>query len=202
MSSDEGAPPARPAMDVTDPKAMRALAHPVRMALLELFDVTPTLTATQASETLGESPANCAFHLRTLAKYGFIEEVGGGRGRERPWRLTHDRLSVDSGRLLDPRARIAAQTLSLAWIDRWLDRIRRTLGGRAWPDEWDPAVTANNTVRFLTPDEAAEMNAELVRITDRYRDRTDDPALRPKDARPVDINVFTYPLLGESQDIS
>jgi hypothetical protein len=33
---------------------------------------------------LGESPANCAFHLRTLAKYGFVEEAGGGRGRERP----------------------------------------------------------------------------------------------------------------------
>ena len=40
---------------------------------------------------LGESPANCAFHLRTLAKYGFVEEAGGGRGRERPWRQTYDR---------------------------------------------------------------------------------------------------------------
>jgi hypothetical protein len=35
---------------------------------------------------LGESPASCAFHLRTLAKYGFVEKAGGGRSRERPWR--------------------------------------------------------------------------------------------------------------------
>ena len=75
MSSEEvagrradGTGPEQDELNLTDPKAMRAMAHPVRMALLELLAVTPTLTATQASEALGESPANCAFHLRTLAK--------------------------------------------------------------------------------------------------------------------------------------
>ena len=80
-------------LNLTDPKAIRALAHPVRMALLEALGHAGTLTATQASEMLGESPANCAFHLRTLAKYGFVEEAGGGRGRERPWRQTYDGMS-------------------------------------------------------------------------------------------------------------
>ena len=54
-------------LDLTDPKAMRALAHPLRWALLEALAHAGTLTATQASEMLGESPANGAFHLRTLA---------------------------------------------------------------------------------------------------------------------------------------
>src|SRR6202020_2001511 len=72
---------------ITDATAMRAMAHPVRIALLDMFGLRETLTATQASEALGESPANCAFHLRTLAKYGFVKEAGGGRGRERPWAL-------------------------------------------------------------------------------------------------------------------
>src|ERR1700733_1448043 len=83
MSSDEtaeGPGAADPQGKVTDPRAMRALAHPVRIALIELLPHTGTLTATQASELLGESPANCAFHLRTLAKYGFVEEAGGGSG--------------------------------------------------------------------------------------------------------------------------
>jgi predicted transcriptional regulator len=62
-------------LDLTDPKAMRALAHPLRWALLEALTHAGTLTATQASEMLGESPTNCAFHLRTLAKYGFVEEA-------------------------------------------------------------------------------------------------------------------------------
>src|SRR6202046_1160634 len=95
MSSEPVGQPAPPSegdeqesMSITDPTVMRALAHPVRIALIELFGVHPTLTATQASEALGESPANCAFHLRTLAKYGFLEEAGGGRGRERPWKAS------------------------------------------------------------------------------------------------------------------
>ena len=38
---------------------------------------------------MGESPSNCSFHLRQLAKYGFVEEAEGGTGRQRPWRAVH-----------------------------------------------------------------------------------------------------------------
>ena len=101
MSSEiaEPQPAATGAMDtrkITDARAMRALAHPVRLALLEALAHAGTLTATQASELLGESPANCAFHLRTLAKYGYVVEAGGGRGRERPWRRAHTALHITS----------------------------------------------------------------------------------------------------------
>ena len=63
---------------------LRAVAHPTRLKLLgELRRVGP-LTATQAGGRIGESPAGCSFHLRQLAKYGLVEEAGGGRGRSRP----------------------------------------------------------------------------------------------------------------------
>src|SRR6187551_3224430 len=74
--------------EVTDPKAMRALAHPVRIALLEALTVHGQLTATEAGEIVGESPANASFHLRQLAKYGYVEEAEGGTGRRRPWQMT------------------------------------------------------------------------------------------------------------------
>src|SRR5215469_11044954 len=113
-----------PDLDLTDPRAMRAMAHPVRMALLELLAVTPTLTATQASEVLGESPANCAFHLRTLAKYGFVREAGGGKGRERPWARAHRSINLTISRQDGAQARLAASTLSQVWNERTLERIR------------------------------------------------------------------------------
>src|SRR5580693_4719849 len=103
MSSEDVPADETRQLDLTDPKAMRALAHPVRMALLELFRSHQTLTATQASELLGESPANCAFHLRTLAKYGFVREAGGGRGRERPWRLRFRTVTLTTQQS-DPQA--------------------------------------------------------------------------------------------------
>jgi DNA-binding transcriptional ArsR family regulator len=88
-------------MPFDDAKTIRALAHPVRIALLEALVDAGTLTATEAGEHVGESPANASFHLRQLAKYGFVEEAEGGTGRRRPWQLAGSRpvTSVNQVRL-------------------------------------------------------------------------------------------------------
>src|SRR5215467_3284043 len=96
--------------ELTDPKAMRALAHPVRLALLEALTDAGTLTATEAGERVGESPANASFHLRQLAKYGFVEEAEGGTGRRRPWRLKQLGLWIEDVHE-DPEAQVASREL-------------------------------------------------------------------------------------------
>src|SRR5580700_11568611 len=73
---------------LSDPRALRAMAHPIRLSLIGVLRREGPLTATQAGELIGESSASCSFHLRQLAKYGLVEEAGGGHGRERPWRAT------------------------------------------------------------------------------------------------------------------
>src|SRR6202034_4268220 len=80
--------PGRTVTRLTDPRALRAYAHPVRMKLVGLLRTEGPLTATRAAELLGESSGTCSFHLRQLAKYGLVEEDGGGTGREKPWRAT------------------------------------------------------------------------------------------------------------------
>src|ERR1700761_5588708 len=82
------AKPKRKTIKLTDPLALRAVAHPTRLELMGLLRRSGPLTATQAGERIGESAASCSFHLRQLAKYGMVEEAGGGKGRERPWRAT------------------------------------------------------------------------------------------------------------------
>ena len=109
--------------ELTDPKAMRALAHPVRLALLEAFADTETLTATEAGERVGESPANASFHLRQLAKYGFVEEAEGGTGRRRPWKLKqqgHDASPTSTTTPRSParRGRWAGRCASATWPAR------------------------------------------------------------------------------------
>src|SRR5579863_6253057 len=79
---------------LTDPRALRGYAHPVRMKLVGLLRTEGPLTATQAAELLGESSGTCSFHLRQLAKYGLVEEAAGGTGREKPWRATAQRTRV------------------------------------------------------------------------------------------------------------
>jgi predicted transcriptional regulator len=216
MSSEESTRTDRPAdtwdepLKLTDPKAMRALAHPVRMALLDLIAVAGTLTATQASEALGESPANCAFHLRTLAKYGFVREAGGGRGRERPWTRTRRVISISSTEQDNAQAAIAAGALGSVYFERWVERARTVFGSRERLPGWEHATTMNRSAVFLTAEETEQVGREFQEIINRYRGRERDLSQRPADGMPVEVAFFTSPLTefsglksaGQSQDIS
>ena len=62
---------------LTDSQTLRALTHPVRIALIEALLLGGAMTATEVGERISESPTTCSFHLRQLAKYGFVEEAGG-----------------------------------------------------------------------------------------------------------------------------
>jgi hypothetical protein len=182
-------------LELTDPKAMRALAHPLRMALIELLGVNETLTATQASELLGESPANCAFHLRTLAKYGFAEEAGGGRGRERPWRRTHARITLPA-KQDDPEASVLAESLGRAWRERWFERARQVLSeSQAMPQEWRTATQSTRSLFYLTPGEMSELGEQVLALFRPYYERR-EAASRPKDAMPAELLFLAYPVAG------
>src|ERR1700691_1328473 len=94
---------------LSDPRALRAYAHPPRMALVALLRRDGPQTATQAAAAIGESVASCSFHLRQMAKYGLVELAGGGRGREKPWRATAMFTDVDPADVSDPAVAAAAQ---------------------------------------------------------------------------------------------
>ena len=80
-------PPESSPRHLTDPRMLKAVAHPVRLALLEALTLRGPLTATEAGEMIDETPTTCSFHLRQLARFGLVEEAGGGVGRARPWRV-------------------------------------------------------------------------------------------------------------------
>jgi hypothetical protein len=175
---------------------MRALAHPLRVALLEAIAQTDTrtLTATEAGELLGELPANCAFHLRTLAKYGFVEEAGGGRGRERPWRLKYRGLEL-APPWQDPETRLAAHAAASVWIDRWLTRAReRLMRVLGYPAVWQEAALASKINLYLTAQEAKALGEAMRAVAKPYESRSDDPSLRPAGSLHHEVLIFGYPL--------
>jgi DNA-binding transcriptional ArsR family regulator len=181
---------------LSDPKALRALSHPVRLALLEVLLLDGPLTATEAGERIGESPTTCSFHLRQLAKYGFVEEAGGGRGRQRPWRRTHLGWTVE--RNADQDFTLAEQALDRVLMRRYWDRLERWVETfPSYPPEWQEASQASEYGVYATAEELAafteECRALMRRHFDRYKDRYDDPSKRPEGARPVEALVFAYP---------
>ncbi len=178
---------------VTDAKEIRALAHPVRVALLELLGRDGPMTATQAGEVLGESPANTSFHLRTLAKYGFVEEAPGGTGRQRPWRR------VAAGHVLEvddeDAAMPAALGLSRFFAQRAFDR-RQTweATNMSYPKAWREAAFTFDHLSYLTVDEMRTVGEEILAILDRYADRVADRSQRPEDAKPIAIVATGHPI--------
>jgi DNA-binding transcriptional ArsR family regulator len=176
-----------------DPRALRAYAHPVRMALMGLLRTEGPLTATRAAELLGESSGTCSFHLRQLAKYGLVEEAGGGTGREKPWRATAPFTSWQDASE-DPEMAAAAGLLGRAQVQYYFEQVTRWLDrSAAEPPHWRDASIFGDRILYVTAGELTDLRRRIMCLVDEYFDRTQDPALRPEDARQVTYVHLTFP---------
>lgn len=150
----------------SDPKKLRALAHPLRWQLVDLLESEGNATATRCAEVLGESVASCAYHLGILAKYGYIEEVRGP-GREKPWRLSETEQNL-SFKGLDTESQLAAEAAIEAFLDHELARTKQRLRRATLePEEWRPKMVGETI--WLTEEEYAAVWEELHAVVERYR---------------------------------
>ena len=167
-----------------------ALAHPLRAALLGLLREHGTLTSTEAARLLGQSSGLCSFHLRQLARYGYIEEAVAPRGRIRPWRLAVAEPAPQPGSPPDGQATAPgddgfgalARELEDEGYRRWL--AHRHEAEPAW--RRDEAFSA---VLHLSPAELAEAAAEIRAVLDRCQRRGG------RGRRPVGAVIRLFPLL-------
>ena len=186
-------PPRRRTIELTDPRALRAVAHPVRLALIGALRRQGPLTATQAGALIGESATTCSFHLRQLAKYGLVEEAGGGRGRERPWRATAWFTSWP-GSASDPKQAAAVELLNSVVAERYFDRVLRWLERQAEePPEWQNAAHFGDTSGYVTAAELEDLRERLDQLLEPYGERARNPELRPPDARLVTFIRLAFP---------
>src|SRR5437588_136488 len=111
----EGIEPGMPGnpVELTDPRMMRALAHPGRIAIWTHLGLHGPATATECAEIAGLSPSACSYHLRTLARYGFVEEDpdSAADGRERPWRARMLAFSLNDAPGTPAATRVASRLL-------------------------------------------------------------------------------------------
>ena len=179
---------------LTDPKSMRALAHPTRLALVEALVREGPLTATEAAKLLDDSPGNLSWHLGVLAKYGIIEEVVA-KGRRRPWRLTAISASFSSGSGDTPDLTAAGEALDAMATEQAVASRREWQSRRHHFEEpWREAAYSSSTITYLTPDELDAIGKEVSAVMHRYRDRALDKARRPPGSRPVRLTAWGHPL--------
>jgi DNA-binding transcriptional ArsR family regulator len=186
--------PEKRTVTLTDPKALRAMAHPTRLELIGLLRRGGPLTATQAAERIGESPASCSIHLRQLAKYGLVEEAGGGRGRERPWRATA--ISTEwpvFGESEETRA--AGEMLSRVVVERYFESAVEWLERQpSEPPEWAEAALFGDALVYMTVEELREVEARIRELFEPFLQRLEDQAPRAEGSRPVSVIALAFPL--------
>jgi DNA-binding transcriptional ArsR family regulator len=185
-------------IELREPGALRALAHPRRLTLLGLLRREGPLTATGAAALLpGESSGSCSYHLRQLAKHGLVEAAPGGTGRQRPWRATSLYTSWPDV-APTPELAAAAAEFELLVTERQFEGLARWIvSRRAEPVEWQEAASFGDSLLYVTAAELAELRAELQQLADRYLERVADPALRPPGSRPVTFLQIAVPAVDE-----
>ncbi|MFJ5139639.1 winged helix-turn-helix domain-containing protein [Streptomyces sp. NPDC088707] len=177
---------------LTDPRALRAYAHPLRMTLVGLLRSSGPFTATRAAELTGESVASCSYHLRILAKYGLVEEAPGGRGREKPWQATAQYTEWPEYSE-DPSIAQAADALSAAVAEQYFERVARAMANRhRLPREWQEAEQFGDSLLHLTHEELTDLGARMEALLRPYEARSSNPSLRPEGARPVSVLRIAY----------
>jgi DNA-binding transcriptional ArsR family regulator len=191
-------PSSVPRRELRDPGVLRALSHPLRLTLLEELANLGQATATELAERIGESPANCSWHLRQLAKYDLIEEGTGGTGRQRPWRWINESIGVaDQSDDDEPEFTQARDALLDVLMSREVNAWRtwQATESRA-PKQWSDASFGEVSLHWMTVEELAEFKADIRAVVDQHilsrLDRA-DPARRPADARPVRFIAWSIP---------
>jgi DNA-binding transcriptional ArsR family regulator len=179
---------------LTDPRVIRALAHPVRIALLEALLREGPLTATEAAELLADSPGNMSWHLQTLAKYGFVEEAEGGVGRRRPWRRVAIGTSYEES-ADDPELSTAATALSEIGAERAFERLTRWYAVRGgYSPEWQHSWFMTHSLNYLLPGELEQLGRDMHALLAPYSERVAHPDRRPAGSQPVNVVAFGHPL--------
>lgn len=187
--------PSVPVRRVTDASTLRALSHPVRILLMEALAMHGTMTATEVGELIGETPTTCSFHLRQLARYGFVEEAGGGKGRARPWRMASEGLHLTSTPG-DAESELAAEALGRLIHERQATRYQTWRSTRhSYPQEWVKAAVNAEHLIYLTAAELRQLNDDIAELIDgRYQHRYFRPEDAPPGALPVEIQITSYPV--------
>ena len=179
-------PPPPRELRLSDPTAMRALAHPLRLRLLGELRVRGPQSVGMLAGVVGEAAGSISHHMGVLARHGFVEpapELARDR-RERWWRAAHDRTVWEPLDVLDdPERRAASDVLRRAVLQRYLQALEAALDLEPTLDrEWVRGTASSDSHLHLTPGELQELRADLEALAARWQERS-----RPdrEDAAPV-----------------
>jgi DNA-binding transcriptional ArsR family regulator len=178
-------------LELRDPRALRALAHPTRVRLLALLREHGPGTSTSLARAMSASTGETSYHLRVLARYGLIQPAEGYRGaRERWWRAAARHFHLPEDAPAGSPVRTAARVLR----DEILRRDARILASFLAGEDQDGrprAVLFSNEVIHVTPAELREVGERISAALQPFV--RGDVADRPEGAERVFVAIHAVP---------
>ncbi|WP_442544770.1 ArsR/SmtB family transcription factor [Arthrobacter sp. KN11-1C] len=171
-------------VEITDPKAIRALAHAARLEVIsELYSTQLSRTATELAAQTGLTPSAMSYHLRALQKWGIVTAADNeGDARERRWKAAGSDFTIKSGGNA-PSPEIAVVELELDAFRRRATAFTRARGERRMRGEAAneaAAMVLSSDLLYLTPDQRTDLKAKFQDLIRSYD--LEDPTRIPEGA--------------------
>ncbi|MFE6891776.1 winged helix-turn-helix domain-containing protein [Streptomyces sp. NPDC057694] len=173
-----------------DTRSLRALAHPLRIKIMDSLRSDGPATSAVLATRFGENTGTLSWHLRHLAENGFIEEdEERGTRRERWWKAVHKTQVLPTSKLRkDPAARASLDIYLGQMVQDMADHVTTYLA-EEWGEEWEGAsLLADWNDLRLTPAGLKSLRDELMELVNRYADAPREPG-----AHPVKAQVQLFP---------
>ncbi len=176
------------------PKSMRALAHPVRLAILSRLQGHGPSTATALAPLVGATPSVTSWHLRHLAEHGLVQDADvEADGRQRWWEAAGNGFRFTP---TDNESQDAASLLTRVLIDE-AERLPAEWARDSEPllePQWRRSAGMSNTTVFVSADELDDIEAAIEGVLAPYVLRKADPsATPPPGARRVRMLRYVLP---------
>jgi DNA-binding transcriptional ArsR family regulator len=185
----------RDAMTIDKLEQIKALVHPLRMRLLEVFSHKP-MTTKQAAEVMNEPPTKLYHHVDALEKAGLIrlKRTSKKRGTlEKYYEIAAQAFTVDRKLFqLTPRAGAAFNEMQAAFtgiLEQTLLEVRRNIKERIRQPRVKNRVTMVHTKIRVTPDQIKALNREIDKLIKKY-----DSLRSKKDAVDYGCTLVFYPV--------
>lgn len=182
---------------VADLDGLKALAHPLRVQIIEALSTYGEHTASSLAERLGESSGATSYHLRQLEKHGYVREVEGrGTARERWWERTPGPITMGGPELDQSEAgKQASRVIMREWLHHREAGVRDIVerGMTELDERWVNSTILHSASVHVTAEQLDELNEKIFAIISEFAKQ--HRGQRVVGSRPAQIQYFAFPVL-------
>lgn len=181
-----------------DLASLKALSHPLRVQMYENLATYGPNTASGLAEKTGESSGSTSYHLRQLARHGFVQEcTDRGTGRERWWEVVPGGFEVRASDLAEPAVRQANRAMMTESFRLREQHVRDFMNSiDSYEPQWQGTGMISLSNVHMTRDQLQDFVKRYMELIDEVTTGLGTGSEPQPGSRPVQIQCNAFPVFG------